>query len=296
MRKQTRRVLGIAYTVAALGGLAWLAVTRRAEVTELFAGTNPLALVGVAVVAVVSPLIAAAFHATALGALGQQVGAREVAVASLRALPARYLPGSVWYIGGRAALLRARGVTTRALGATAVLEQVLSLATALAVGVALLGGGNALFGVGGWVGATLALVVIVVSLPLANRVLAFRTEAPHLRVSGVAWLRMESIMVSYWVWTGTVFTAYLWAIGLDAAWLATAGAYMVSWSVGWLVPVAPQGLGVFETVAASLLPGLDVATGIVGVAGFRLVILLRDLLGTLLGTLLARNQTVDDHS
>lgn len=287
--------MGIAYTVAALGGLAWLVATRRAEVAELFAGANPMALVGVAVVAVVSPLIASAFHATALAVLGQRIGTREVAVASLRALPARYLPGSVWYIGGRAALLRARGVSTRVLGATAVLEQVLSLATALALGVALLGGGDVLFGIRGWVGGTVALVAIGVSLPLANRVLAFRSEEPHLRVSGRAWLRMEAIMIVYWVWAGTVFTAYLWAIGLDPAWLVTAGAYMVSWSVGWLVPVAPQGLGVFETVAASLLPGLDVATGIVGVAGFRLVILLRDLLGTLLGTLLAGEKMVDDH-
>ena len=57
-----------------------------------------------------------------------------------------------------------------------------------------------------------------------------------------------------------------------------AGTYLFSWGVGSLTVFAPQGIGVFETLAAGLLEATSgLGGGAALVAGFRLVVLLADL-------------------
>jgi hypothetical protein len=52
---------------------------------------------------------------------------------------------------------------------------------------------------------------------------------------------------------------------------------LFSWGIGFISIFAPQGIGVFEVVAADLLRGVEPLMGIAAViAGFRLIILTAD--------------------
>ncbi len=66
-------------------------------------------------------------------------------------------------------------------------------------------------------------------------------------------------------------------LALQAAPLETAGAYLFSWGVGFISIFAPQGIGVFEVVAAELMRGDSAFMSVAALlAGFRLIILAAD--------------------
>ncbi len=66
-------------------------------------------------------------------------------------------------------------------------------------------------------------------------------------------------------------------LALQAAPLETAGAYLFSWGLGFISIFAPQGIGVFEVVAADLMRGAGTLMSVAALlAGFRLVILAAD--------------------
>ena len=64
------------------------------------------------------------------------------------------------------------------------------------------------------------------------------------------------------------------------------GAFGVSWGIGFFTLFAPQGIGVFEGALVTVLDwGTD---AVLLVAGFRAVLLARDLLLTVVAELLVR--------
>jgi hypothetical protein len=83
-----------------------------------------------------------------------------------------------------------------------------------------------------------------------------------------------------WCIAATAFVIYLSAfpeLALQAAPLETAGAYLFSWGVGFISIFAPQGIGVFEVVAAELMHGDSAFMSVAALlAGFRLIILAAD--------------------
>jgi len=95
------------------------------------------------------------------------------------------------------------------------------------------------------------------------------------------------VLVGYWLAIGTLFWAYLEVVGSTAAgWVRTVGAFGVSWGLGFFALFAPQGLGVFEGALVSVLDwGAD---AVLLVAGFRAVLLARDLLLTAVAEFVAR--------
>ena len=103
--------------------------------------------------------------------------------------------------------------------------------------------------------------------------------------SGALWL--AAVLVAYWLAIGTLFWAYLEVVGSTATgWGRTVGAFGVSWGLGFFALFAPQGLGVFEGALVSVLDwGAD---AVLLVAGFRAVLLVRDLLLTAVAEVIAR--------
>ncbi len=66
-------------------------------------------------------------------------------------------------------------------------------------------------------------------------------------------------------------------LALQAVPLETAGAYLFSWGVGFIAIFAPQGIGVFEVVAADLMRSDSTFMSVAALlAGFRLIILAAD--------------------
>jgi len=100
-------------------------------------------------------------------------------------------------------------------------------------------------------------------------------------------LGLAAVLVVYWLAIGTLFWAYLEVVGPTALqWGRTVGAFGVSWGIGFFTLFAPQGIGVFEGALVAVLDwGAD---AVLLVAGFRAVLLARDLLLTAVAEVLAR--------
>ena len=270
----------------------WLVATRWADMADLVADARPLALLGVLAASTLLLIPNALFWSTALRSLGENVGTGPVLHAASRTLMARYLPGGVWYAAGRSVLLVGRGVRPTALVAVSGLELGLGAPTALVVGGLLLAGDSALPAWVPWVGAGVLAAATLVARPVLNRLMGWwsrrRGQATPRALTTGALASLVSVMAAYWLLMGAVFRSYLGAMGTDIGWAEGSGAFLVSWGIGFFAIFAPLGLGVSEAGFITIVGwGAD---AVMLLAGFRLVLLVRDLGLTTIGEALARRR------
>ena len=275
--------------VAALA--AWLAATRWDDTSALVDDLSPGPLVMLVAASCLLLVPNAAFWTLALRALGERPRYGTVLHASARALLTRYVPGGIWYAAGRGTLLKRHGVSMAASATVGGLELALGAPVAIVVGAVLLAASGA---VDPWVGVGAVVVLLaVLSLggSLVGRLVAWwarrRGGEPAATPATPALFRLTVVLVGYWLAIGTLFWAYLEVVGLTATgWGRTVGAFGVSWGLGFFALFAPQGLGVFEGALVSVLDwGAD---AVLLVAGFRAVLLARDLLLTAVAEVIAR--------
>lgn len=278
-----RAHLGRAYGLALVIVAVVVLVARRDEVSDLVAGARPLPLLGALALGFVSLGQSTVFWSRALASLGVQRPVTEVLEATVAAIPARYLPGGVWYAAGRVGQLRRTGTPTVALSLVATLETLLSFVVAVGLGGALLVAAetdDTGIGVGALAG--LAGVLAVVASPwIINPGLRWLTArrgleaAPALRWG--SYVELCGHLVAFWVASAAAFLCYLAAFpAIDAPGaVRTAGTFLVAWAAGFAAVFAPQGAGVFEATVASLLTGPVAALALV-VGGYRALTALRD--------------------
>lgn len=289
-----RRLLHItrwAY-VAGLGVIVvWLVWSRRAELARLVAGARPGMLALALALGLGQLGVNAGFWTSALDALGERQRWARVVDATARSVPARYLPGSVWYALGRATLLHRAGASRRAVGAVAILESALSIVVVLTFGAALLLVSGRMPAAGWQVAAACAALALLASPPVVNallRLVARRRGGTAARLTWSRHLRLVGWMAVFWAYSATTFSVYLSAFPGVAAGagigtgvgptLGVAGSFMLAWGVGFLAVFAPQGAGVFEVTVAALLTREAVAGVAVVVGGYRALIAVRDAL------------------
>ena len=282
-RARALAVARVAY-VAALGVVLVVAVVdRRDELAALVEGTQPGRLAAALVLTFGQLWLSALWWSSALRGLGSPSRSATVLHATVRSLPARYLPGSIWYPLGRAALLASTGVRKSALATVAALELALSVVVAFAVGGLLL----ALSGLppagGVAVGLLCVALVVAASPPVLNRSLAWLARRRRLVPPQLGWAaygRLLGWMAAFWALSAVAFTVYLGAfpdITVPQP-VTVAGAFLVAWGVGTLAVFAPQGLGVFEVTLAALLVGRPGVGMAVVVGGFRALVVVRDVI------------------
>ena len=270
----------------------WLVATRWADMADLVADARLVALLGVLAASTLLLVPNALFWSTALRSLGENVGTGPVMHAASRTILARYLPGGVWYAAGRSVLLVDRGVRPTALVAVSGLELGLGAPTALVVGGLLLAGDSALPAWVPWAGAGVLAAATLVARPVLNRLMGWwsrrRGQATPRALTTGALASLVSVMAAYWLIMAAVFRSYLRAMGTDIGWAEGSGAFLVSWGIGFFAIFAPLGLGVSEAGFIAIVGwGAD---AVMLVAGFRLVLLVRDLILTAIGEALARRR------
>lgn len=284
------RALGLAqlvYLVALVSGAAWLLADRGDDVRVIAQGAN-LGLI----VAALALLVAQTFLSTlvwreTLAVFGEDVSFGALWRAVGRTLPTRYVPGGIWMVVSRGSVLRRRGVALAAVSASAVLEQGVALVLGLVVGVfALLATGD------GPVNAPLLAVVgvvgVIVCTPTAintvQRIAARGAKVDPVR--GAAYGRLLVVVLAYTAWSALSFAVYLQAFpAIDVDLVRAGGAYLVAWVIGFVAVFAPQGAGVADTATAVMLTSGAVAPLALVVGGFRVVVLIRDVLVALAATL-----------
>jgi len=285
-RHRLLRIGRILYLLALLVGLVWLVWTRREALADLLSKARLSLLLVALFLGFGQIVLNSGFWRSSLLALGESPTFRQVLIASSRSLFARYVPGSLWYAAGKSALLIRQGVATSPLVITAGLEMLLSVVTVFVFGLGLLALGGELPGGAWWALPPVAIGMLVLSRPAVNRFVTWlarrRGKEDPPQLDGRAYLRLISWTLVYWLWTSANFVIYLWVfpeLSTGPAWVL-AGAFMVAWGVGFLTPIAPQGIGVFEVTLAALLVTDGITEVAVVLGGFRALMLVRDALAT----------------
>ena len=293
------RWLRVAYLAGLAAAAIWVIAARGPELADLLGQARP---------GYIAASLAAGFGLIGLSAWFWAVGLRmleparaqpwgEVAAATARALPGRYIPGGVTFAAARVALLRRTGAGIGPLTAAAGLEMALSLAVAVAVGAALLGSAGVFPGGAIWAAAVPAVLGAGSSPPLGGRLMAWLAarRGVHLTMTWGGYLRLIGVSACFWGWSAATFLLYLRAFpaadGFGA--VRSAGSFMLSWAAGFLSVVAPQGIGVTEVSLAGLLQAnkegaQSLAELAVILGGYRLVLAVRDLTAAATGEVTAR--------
>jgi len=276
--------LRVAYVAGLIAVLAWQLAAHWDDLGRLVRGASPLPLIAALATALAQIGLSSAFWTSALSAMGERARWSPVVLATVRSLPARHLPGSVWYVVGKMVLLRQSGFAKRSLAVAGALETLLTPMVGLTLGALLL----ALSRRGAqtpWITLLAAAALLTVTSPpainLGLRLLARWRGGGAVRLPWGRHLRLVAWNVGFWSCSALTFFLYLSAfpeITVPAGPVQVTGAYMFAWGVGFLAVFAPQGLGVFELTFVSLA-GLGELPGVVlVVAGFRVLMIARDLL------------------
>lgn len=201
--------------------------------------------------------VAGRFTSTPIGAVGSYVAWHSSQLV-------KYLPGGVWMFPARAGLYMRQGVAGPRAGQLVAQETILLLLTA-----AVLGGSyvqNVLttrqIAVVGLVG--LAVVLISAFMPLAllpgvgERIGRIREE-----ISG-SWVTLGALgaaALATWLLIGAAFAVFLRSFGIEefSLW-ESIGIFCAAWAAGFVVVIAPGGLGAREA-ALVLLFGATLPSG-----------------------------------
>ncbi len=224
----------------------------------------------------------------------QPVDSGQMMQAYLQTNLAKYLPGNVWHYYGRINAATTAGASLEAATVTVLLEPLLMAAAALLV--ALLASPTVIsrYGAVGlwlqWLG--LFGVLLAIHPRVLNPAIAYlsrlkqKTASSQDHPPSVKLVRYPVLPLlgglGFVLLRGMGFLITFWAIApfkWDQIPLLLSG-FSLSWLVGFLVPGAPGGVGVFEATAIALL-GRDFPAGLLlgSVALYRLVSVTSEAMG-----------------
>lgn len=274
-RPKLRRVAGVAFAVLALAGLGAAVYRQRTEFAAAVALLDPASIVlaGLAVLAglVCNMLSWRASMASTGAAVPLLAGARVFFVSQL----GKYLPGSVWPLVAQVELTKARGIPRVRSATAALVAMTIGVVTSSVIGTTLLVAAQRdalerywwLLAVALAGALTLWPPVLRRLLDVAARVL--RRPSVDVPIAG----RSLAAAIGWSVVMWAFFGAQAWVLagdlgGGDVTYLEATGAFALAWVVGFLVVLAPAGVGVREValvvaLGGALTPGAGLALALV---------------------------------
>jgi len=261
-RRPLVRAAGYVLALALLALLAHLAVGNWRAVSAYPWHVQPALLAASCVCLMAGRCILPWGVRWVLRLFGEEVPLRSCWRAYALSQFAKYVPGGVWLFLARTYLYRRCGVAYAAGGIAVVLEQVLVVAGSLVVFL----GALPWFpwpGHSRWLWACVAAAVLVAALVhprvvswaynLVSRRTGAETERVQVGYRGI--LSLLGVYVGFWAATGLAFCLLAAALtSLPASlWPAAGGMFAGACGLGFLVVVAPAGLGVREGSLAGLL-------------------------------------------
>jgi uncharacterized membrane protein YbhN (UPF0104 family) len=201
---------------------------------------------------------------------------------------AKYIPGNIFHFAGRHVLARNAGASHAQLVAAATGEILMTLTAAGLI--SLLAVRSFLERVpGNWIW----LGVLAAGTAMALGVFAFRRFGLMRILQGAQPVRLILAQFSYLLFFAVSASLFLLVIMLVAdkspEWQLVAGCYAAAWAIGFVVPGAPGGFGVRETMLVAFLSGvLEEKTILLAAILFRLVTTCGDFLFFLGASVLSR--------
>jgi hypothetical protein len=207
----------------------------------------------------------------------------------------KYLPGNIWHFSGRIGALNKLGITLSIASLSVLLEPLLMAAAALMVALISSCLGLIQTSSNNWIlfiEITILISILISIHPIIfNRVIKIVSQLKH---------QETSILQNYLL--APLLGEIIFLLGRGGAFIFTLmtitsveitnipkilSAFSFAWLLGLIVPGAPGGLGVFEASAIALLGTNNFSVGsiLAGVALFRLVSILAELIGFIWGTI-----------
>lgn len=221
----------------------------------------------------------------------------------------KYIPGKVWSIAGMAVMAERAGVSGAAATGSAIIMQLIALATGAIVSL-MLTGTNILDYLlrpylGEWgsmvafAGAGLALLcAVALTLPSVTRRIGLLIGKPEsvqpVEPSALA----AALFVNFIAWAGYGLAFQLLLLGtipgLEMTWSTATGAFATSYIIGYLILVVPGGIGVREAALVFLLKGtLDLGPAVALAAASRITLTVNEI-GAAVPFLFKRSTSRDD--
>jgi uncharacterized membrane protein YbhN (UPF0104 family) len=254
-------VAEVTVTVAFLGFVFWAVARRWSEVRDVIGELSVPAL-GLSALAAVGAVWCSFLSWRALLAdFGSEVPVPGAMRIFFVGQLSKYLPGKVWPILTQARLGRAYGVQGRTSAAAVLVTMLIALGTGLLVTVCALPVlGDRTFATYWWILLVLPVAAVALWPPVLNAILArlmrVARRAPlpcPLSLRGIA----RAVLWSVVSWL--LFGVHLWALladlggtGADLLPRAT-GAFAGAWVIGFVLAVAPAGVGPREVALLVLL-------------------------------------------
>ena len=263
MNRTWRRWLGGALAVTALGFLGWTIArewaTLRAHEWEVDAPGLVASVLGLVAVLAWGVWV---WRRVLARMLPEPPPLRQLLRIWFLSSLARYVPGKVWQFVGAAGMARSAGVAVPVLLTSMVIHMGFSLLAAAVVSLALLLPGE--LDLGGTAALLVAALAGASVLLVHPRVLnaALRLVPRAVNLGGIGWngrwrdsMEILALSVLSWIAYGLVFALFVDAVvevPLRAT-LPLTGANALAFLVGYLVFLAPAGLGAREASLAVLL-------------------------------------------
>jgi glycosyltransferase 2 family protein len=195
---------------------------------------------------------------------------------------AKYLPGNVWHFYGRVVAAKNQGIPVAAASLSVLLEPLLMAAAAIAIALST---GVRLHGLIQL--ASLAAVLVAIHPQFLNPLLKLASRIKGNQESEPLQIRRYPLLpllgeAGFVLLRGLGFLLTLSALSpiTPAQIPLIFSAFSFSWVLGLVVPGAPGGIGVFEATAIALLNAqLPSATILAGVALYRLISIVAELIG-----------------
>jgi uncharacterized membrane protein YbhN (UPF0104 family) len=266
-----------------------IGVTAREwrDVSDTLADIGPVAMAATLVLALVGLASSAVTWRYSLREFGGDVSVPAALKIYLVGQLGKYIPGSVWALVIQMELARTAGARrTQSFGASVVAVGI-NIVTGSAVALAALplaGGDSRLRYVGAGIGIVLCAVAI--APPVLGRIanLGMRLARQPTLDTPPSWsgiLKAGGFSVASWLAYGLGLACL--AIGAGAEPLPAIAlalpAVALAMTIGFLIAVAPSGIGVREAVlVAALSPVLDPSAALAVAVGLRIVFTLADLI------------------
>lgn len=258
------RWLRYGFVALAVAMLAWAAIAQREAFGEALSTLSPATLLW-ALAAVLVGLIANMLSwRGAMASVGADLPLRQAGRVFFLSQLGKYVPGSVWPVLAQVELSRDSGVSRLRGAVGAVVAMIVGVITSGSVAVAVLVlPDRTVRGEYWW----LTLVVPVAAALVHPRVMTFAltlTLRTLRRPGPVPDLSSRGLLRAVW-WSTLMwgaFGAHAWLIARDlvpgapTGYLAVTGAFALAWVVGFVVVIAPAGLGAREAALAVALAGV----------------------------------------
>jgi glycosyltransferase 2 family protein len=279
---------------AILALCAWALAGQWSDVREQLRTTSLAVLAGAGALAMAAMATFATGWRIILKDLGAPLGVRDAGGIYFLGQLGKYIPGSVWPVVAQTALAREHGVARRAVAAGFVLHLVVTLVTGGVVAALTMpfAGADALARYW-WLFAALPAAVIALHPRLLGPGLRFVARLARRPEALIGAPSVRTLLhAGIWCAAGwVVFGLHVAMLGASVGGegpdllLRSIGGWALAWSVGFLVVVAPAGLGVREAALALVLgpalpPGGAAAVALLS----RLVMTAADLLWGLLAS------------